>query len=122
MKNKLLFVVFCVFAFAVAASAQKVGAYKEISKTDASAHAAAEFAVGAQADKSGKEISLLSVFKAERQVVAGTNYRLCLKVNAQGDDDEADAVIYVQTVVYVDLKGNKKLTSWAESDCGGDED
>lgn len=105
----------------VSASAQKVGGYKEVSASDAAVQAAAEFAVNAQAEKTEKEISLVDVIKAERQVVAGSNYRLCLKVTSQGEIGEADATHFVQAVVYVDLKGNRKLSSWAMSDCG-DED
>ena len=108
--------------FAVTASAQKTGGYKEISKDDAGAAAAAEFAVSAEAEEPGKSIDLVSVQKAERQIVAGTNYRLCIKVTSQGADGEADATHTVQVVVYVDLKGNSKLTSWVTSDCGGDDD
>jgi hypothetical protein len=122
MKARTLFTVFFVLTMAAATSAQKLGGYKEIAKTDSGAQAAAEYAVSAQAEKSGKEIEFISVFKAERQTVAGTNYRLCIKVSEQGDEDEADAIIYVQTVVYVDLKGNKKLTSWTTSDCGSDDE
>ena len=77
--------------------------------------AAAEFAVSAQAEKSEKEISLVEVIKAERQVVAGSNYRMCLKVTTQGEVDEADATHFVQVVVYVDLKGTRKLSSWVAS-------
>lgn len=102
---------------ASAVSAQKVGGYKEIAKTDASAAAAAAYAVKAQAEKVGEEIELIAVQKAERQVVAGSNYRLCLEVTPTGDET-ADSV-FVQVVVYVDLKGNYKLTSWTDSDCGG---
>ncbi len=105
----------------VSASAQKVGGYKEVSASDAAVQAAAEFAVNAQAEKTEKEISLVDVIKAERQVVAGSNYRLCLKVTSQGEIGEADATHFVQAVVYVDLKGNRKLSSWVISDCG-DED
>ena len=62
------------------------------------------------------------VEKAEVQIVAGRNYRLCMKVRSQGGEDEADAIIFVQAVVYIDLKGNKKLSSWSTSDCGEDDD
>lgn len=104
-----------------AASAQKVGGYKEVSASDAAVQAAAEFAVNAQGEKTEKEISLVDVIKAERQVVAGSNYRMCLKITSQGEVDEADATSFVQVVVYVDLKGNRKLSSWVASDCGEDE-
>ncbi|MFM9903157.1 MAG: cystatin domain-containing protein [Pyrinomonadaceae bacterium] len=110
-------------ALAVAtASAQKLGGYKEVSASDAAVRAAAEFAVSAQAEKSAKEVSLVDVIKAERQVVAGSNYRMCLKVTTQGEEGEADVTHFVQAIVYVDLKGNRKLSSWAISDCGEEDE
>lgn len=108
--------------FAVTAQAQKVGGYKEIPKNDAGARAAAEYAVSAQAEKNGKTIELISVANAERQIVAGTNYRLCLKVTSQGEKNEADATHFVTVVVYQSLKQEYKLTSWENSDCGDDDD
>jgi hypothetical protein len=109
-----LAVIGVIFGCAAAAQAQiKTGGYKEISKTDAGAVAAADFAITAQSDKTGHAFELLDLVKAERQVVAGSNYKLCMQVSADGDE-----VFFVQAVVYVDLKKNSKLTSWADSDCG----
>lgn len=103
-----------IFGCAAAAQAQiKTGGYKEISKTDAGAVAAANFAITAQSTKTGYTFELLDLAKAERQVVAGSNYKLCMQVSADGDEP-----FFVQAVVYVDLKNNRKLTSWADSDCG----
>lgn len=102
-----------VFGCAAAQAQIKTGGYKEISKTDAGAVAAADFAITAQSKKTGYTFELLELIKAERQVVAGTNYRLCMQVAADGDEP-----FYVQAVVYFDLKKNYKLTSWADSDCG----
>lgn len=102
-----------VFTFASAGFAQMVGGYKVVSKTDAGAVAAANFAVEAQSEKTGSEFLLEEIIKAERQVVQGSNYRLCLEVSANGSD-----TYYVQAVVYVDLKNNRRLSSWANSTCG----
>ena len=110
------------FVLSAIASAQRVGGYKEIAASDAMANEAADFAVSARSDKTGKSIELLSVHTAERQTVQGANYRLCLKVNTEGSAGEADAIIFVQAVVYVDLKRNKRLISWTISDCGDDEE
>ncbi|MBV9242390.1 MAG: hypothetical protein JO314_10315 [Acidobacteria bacterium] len=107
---------------AAAAAAQKVGGYKDVDVSDSNVQEAAEFAVSAEAEKTNKEVHLISIHKAELQIVAGRNYRLCMKVRSQGGEDEADAIIFVQAVVYVDLKGNKKLSSWSTSDCGDDGD
>lgn len=99
---------------ASAASAQiKTGGYKQIDKTDAGAVAAAGFAINAQSEKTNMQFELHELVKAERQVVAGTNYRLCMQVSADGDES-----FFVLAVVYLDLKKNYKLTSWADSDCG----
>ncbi|MGB5012467.1 MAG: cystatin domain-containing protein [Pyrinomonadaceae bacterium] len=103
-----------VLTFATASSAQIiVGGYKVVAKTDAGVVAAANFAVQAQSENTGREYELEDIVKAERQVVQGSNYRLCMEVSADGSD-----AFHVQAVVYVDLKGNKKLSSWADSSCG----
>ncbi len=75
-----------------------------------------------KAKKRSKEIELVSVHKAERQVVAGSNYRLCLKVLSQGEKGGADVTPFVKVVVYQNLKQEYKLTSWEISDCGEDDD
>lgn len=102
-----------VFTFASASYAQMVGGYKVVAKTDAGAVAAANFAVEAQSEKTGSEISLEDIVKAERQVVQGSNYRLCMEISTDGGD-----TTFVQAVVYVDLKGNRKLSKWEDSTCG----
>lgn len=107
------FAVILTFAAAGFAQGVVVGGYKVVAKTDAAVVAAADFAIEAQSEKTEKEYTLEEIVKAERQVVQGTNYRLCMEVSADGSD-----TFYVQAVVYVDLKGNRKLTSWADSSCG----
>jgi Cystatin domain len=118
----LLLIFGLLLILASAASAQKVGGYKAISKTDAGARAAAEFAVDAQAERKNLTIELNAVEKAESQVVAGTNYRLCLKITTSGAEDEADVIITVRVIVYRNLKGVLSLTSWMEEDCAPDSD
>ncbi len=90
-----------------------LGGYKVIDATDQGAVAAADFAIKAQSEKDEMEYELGGIAKAERQVVGGTNYRLCMDINANGGDGS-----YVQAVVYVDFKKNYKLTSWVASNCG----
>lgn len=110
----LAFAFVVVLTFASASFAQiKVGGYKAVSVEDATVVAAADFAVAAQTDKTEVEIELGEIVKAERQVVQGSNYRLCMLVSSGGDE-----AFYVQAVVYRDLKRAFKLTSWAESNCG----
>jgi hypothetical protein len=91
----------------------QVGGYRPLAKTDPNAVAAANFAITAQSTKTGYTFELLELVKAERQVVAGLNYKLCMQVSADSDEP-----FFVQAVVYVDLKKNSKLTSWTDSDCG----
>lgn len=101
--------------------AQKVGGYKEISKTDASAVAAANFAVSARAGKTGGTAELVAIERAESQLVAGTNFRLCLKVTTSGEENEADVTELFKVVVYRNLKNVFSLTSWVREECNEDE-
>jgi hypothetical protein len=96
--------------------AQMVGGYKAVAVTDQYALAAANAAVDAQMEKTETAIELLSLIKAERQTVQGANYRLCMKITTEGEDE--NTVSYAQAVVYMDLKKNYRLTSWtANSPC-----
>lgn len=99
--------------FTSANFAQMVGGYRVVAKTDAAAIAAANYAITAQSDKTDMDYELDEIIKAERQVVQGSNYRLCMEVNTGGDES-----FFVQAVVYVDLKAKYRLTSWAKSTCG----
>lgn len=92
-----------------------VGGYKEIANDAPGVQEAAEFAVSKQAEKQEVSITLVSVEHAERQTVAGSNYRLCLRVEI--DDETQD----VKVVVYQNLKREYSLTSWEEEKCGGSE-
>jgi leucyl aminopeptidase (aminopeptidase T) len=107
---------------AVIVSAQKTGSYREIAKDDEGAAAAAEFAVKDQSEKKGLTYNLVSVEKAETQVVAGINYRLCLKVGYHKQDDDMDTTEFVRVVVYRNLQKEYSLTSWTEEQCSKDGD
>ncbi len=100
-----------------AASAQRLGGYREIDKADEGAAAAAEFAVKTQSEKKEMTYKLVSIEHAESQTVAGINYRLCLKV---GKDDDADTTELVRVVVYRNLQNQYSLTSWTEEKCSDD--
>lgn len=108
------------FICAAATPAQiKTGGYKAISKTAAEVRAAAEFAVEARSEKDDTTYRLAAIEKAETQVVAGTNYRLCLFISTV---DEAAGVemeirAFYQVVVFRNLKKEFSLKSWAEADC-----
>lgn len=119
--KKLLFATLILATLAGIATAQKVGGYKTIATGDPAVQKAAAFAVQAQGKASDRTITLISVKKAEAQTVAGRNYRMCLKVESTGGEDEADAIFFAQAVVYVDLKGNSKLTAWEPTECAEDD-
>ncbi len=89
------------------------GGYGTADTKQADVAEAAKFAVKAQSAKTKMKFKLGEIGKAEIQVVAGLNYRLCMKVNAAGDE-----YFWVQSVVYKNLKGKMSLTGWADSTCG----
>lgn len=89
------------------------GGYGTADVKQADVAAAAKFAIKAKSAKSKLKFKLGQIEKAEIQVVAGLNYRLCMKVNAAGDE-----YFWVESVVYKNLKGKMSMTSWADSTCG----
>jgi Aspartic acid proteinase inhibitor len=107
------------FGCATVGLAQRVGGWKTAEPGDADVQAAAEFAVSAQKEKQDGPLSLVSIKQAERQSVAGVNYRLCLEVKAADETDAGVESQTVQAVVFRSLQNEYRLTSWAESDCGG---
>jgi|SRR5918912_1678695 hypothetical protein len=128
--NKSLRIAFILVALGVAfgsviAQQQRkppiLGGYKEISTDDPAVQAAAEFAVNKQGENQSVTIKLVSVEKAESQVVAGRNFRLCLKVEVNDDSAESETE-EVKVVVYQNLKQEYSLTSWDVEDCGGSSD
>lgn len=106
----------------VGRQAPRVGGYKEVAADAPEVVAAANFAVAAQARKKGMEIKLLSVEAAERQTVAGANYRLCLKVEEADTENNVDATETVRAVVFKSLKNAYTLKSWQAEDCAEEED
>lgn len=100
-------------AGAVVQGPPMVGGYKPVATNDPEVTAAARFAVAAQGQKEGVTIDLSSVLAAERQTVAGANYRVCLEVEVEG------AAQTVKAVVFKSLQKQYQLKSWEEADCGG---
>ena len=82
--------------------AQMPGGFSAVSERDAQALAAAKFAVSAHDAK----LQFKAIEKVERQVVAGLNYRLTLKVADGGADRLAEAVVWQK------LSGQHELTAW----------
>ena len=121
--NKKLYTLPILFTLVIgfsclAASAQRLGGYREIDKADEGAAAAAEFAVKAESEKKEMTYKLVSIEHAESQTVAGINYRLCLKVGYHKQDDDVDATEVVRVVVFRNLQNQYSLTSWTEENCG----
>ena len=68
--------------------------------------AAANFAVGEQVRREAVPLKLVNISSAERQIVAGTNYRFVLTVERAGSIRQA------KVVVFHDLKSRYSLKSW----------
>jgi hypothetical protein len=92
-----------IFGSVTVGLAQRTGGYKEVANDDAEVVAAAEFAAKEQGKKQEMTYKLVSVEHAEQQVVAGINYRLCLKVGYHKADDDVDTTEFVRVVVYRNL-------------------
>ena len=106
-------VVFGIGLAASSARAQDItGGYGDTTVSDKDAVASAKYAVKSQAKKSGKAITLIRIEKAEVQVVAGLNYRVCMTVR----EGRANAK-KVTAVVYKDLKNARSLTAWKPGGC-----
>jgi hypothetical protein len=95
----------------LAQPAQIAGGYGEASKTDPEVVSAARFAIKQEQRKLGRRLSLISIERAEVQVVAGLNYRLCLKVKVKGKTQDVTAV------VYKNLKQKYSLSRWDAGRC-----
>ena len=113
-----------VFGSAAAAGAWQgpvVGGYKQVAADAPEVVSAARFAVAAQTRKVGNEIRLLSVETAERQTVAGVNYRLCLKIEEADTQNNVDVTETVRVVIFKSLKNAYTLRSWQAEDCAEEE-
>ena len=124
MKNNLrkLFVltVFCM-AFGGAGSIfgqVKAAGYKLISVGDSGVKNAAAFAVKQKIAETDWNLTLDGILNAETQIVAGTDYRLCLQITAQSPNDEDSvATGWVKTTIHKNPKGEFSIVSWQLEDC-----
>jgi hypothetical protein len=87
------------------------GGYREASRAEPDVVSAAKFAIKQEKRKKGARLSLISIERAETQVVAGINYKLCLRVKIK------DKIRNVTTVVYRNLQQRYSLASWEEDGC-----
>jgi hypothetical protein len=88
-----------------------VGGYSSAETSDAGVKSAAQFAVGEQSTETGRSLDLVRIIRAERQVVAGLNYRLCLEVSEAGARKQALAIVYRNPAQQM------SLTSWQSGSC-----
>lgn len=107
MKTECLFLALVISLLVLAAltpgvSAALPGSFSPVSVTDAQVLAAAKFAVAAR----DAQLALQGVEMAQRQVVAGWNYCLTLKVADNGASRLAEAIVWRK------LDGRHELTSW----------
>lgn len=94
-----------------------VGGYKSVSTDDPAVVEAAEFAVSNRSENNSVSLRLVSVERAERQVVAGTNFKLCLKVALADEDEDAGETQDVKVLVFRSLKNEHTLKSWDVAEC-----
>jgi Cystatin domain len=86
------------------------GGWGEAKVNDPQVLKAARFAVASEQARTDSVFKLVSVVRAEQQVVAGMNYRFCLRLQ-RGKSKTA----LVQ--VYRNLQAKFSLTSWAWGAC-----
>ena len=99
----------------VTASAQvepSIGGYSSFDETDANVVKAAKFAVKERNKKAGTKYKLMQTAQAERQIVSGWNYRLCLQVRNSNKETS-----YAEAVVWVNLENKRALISWEAREC-----
>jgi len=117
VKKQILYYTFAialimgVYAGANRVSAQMAGGYSDLSASSKEVKRAARFAVQQRILRTGNRVTLVKIVKAERQVVAGLNYRIVLRVADRRGRRRTTTV-----VVYQDLKDHLSLTRWSSGD------
>lgn len=109
----------CVSAFAQ--SDDEAGGYVKASVNDAKVKAAANYAITVKAKEMKETLRLQSIKRAETQVVAGMNYRVCMVIYVPSKQAQTDGVtLYIDATIYQNLQGQYKITSWddSEDNCG----
>lgn len=88
------------------------GSYSKADVKSKDVIAAADFAAKTQAKKQKTTIKVVSIDKAKTQVVAGMNYRICMKVSVKKKSAKTAADQFVTAVVYRNLQNKHSLTNW----------
>ena len=83
------------------------GGWSAVAVDDAKVKIAAQRAVALQASIEQSELKLLSIDDAQRQVVAGINYKLRLSVTKGPQQRKASATVWGK------LDGTYELTAWS---------
>jgi len=105
--------VFGIFAAESRVSAQDItGGYGDASVLDKDVRKAANVAIASRSRSTGKTLTLVKIVKAEVQVVAGLNYRVCMSVR-----EGRKRAKTVTAVVYKDLRNRRSLTNWKAGGC-----
>lgn len=115
--NLMLAALSIIFGCAGLAQAQIAGGYSITDIKSPDVIAAANYAVKRQAKKRGVKIKFMSINKAETQVVAGLNYRLCINVEVKAKGKKTYTPMFVQAIVFKNLEQKFSLTSWTEYGC-----
>lgn len=105
--------VFGVFAAESGVSAEEItGGYGDASVLDKDVRKAANVAIASRSRSTGKTLTLVRIVKAEVQVVAGLNYRVCMTVREGRKRSKT-----VTAVVYKDLRNRRTLSRWKAGGC-----
>ena len=99
--------------------APRVGGFKPTKTDDQQVVAAARFAVGEIAKKEQASIKLVSVESAEYRVVAGMIFRLCVKVEIEGDEETVTTNLKAE--VFRSLQKQYQLKSYEMAECDAGE-
>lgn len=108
----LLFIVICA-GVGFGQNGTITGGYAETSVSDAEVVKAAKFAIKKRS-RQQKNLSLITIKKAELQVVAGINYQLCLQITFKDKKSKKIIEQFVTAIIYRNLKNSYSLTSWTE--------
>lgn len=71
--------------------------------------------IALKAKEMKKKYKLETLFKAESQVVAGTNYRVCMSIALPRKGDIVE-IFKANAVIFKSLQGTYKVLSWEEVD------
>lgn len=119
MKKHIIFCSFvALFLFGIFAAESRVsaqemtGGYGDASVLDKDVRKAANVAIASRSRSTGKTLTLVRIVKAEVQVVAGLNYRVCMSVR-----EGRKRAKTVTAVVYKDLRNRRSLTNWKTGGC-----